>query len=60
MELLEKLRAAVAWLKTCPVWQKPQAAEAALDKALEVIESMDARIDALERGKHGEDQSGRR
>lgn len=53
MELLEKLRAAVAWLKTCPVWQKPQAAEAALDKALEVIESMNARIDALERGKHG-------
>lgn len=51
---LDKLRAAVAWVKTCPVWQKAQAAESALDKALEVIESLDARLDALERGKHGE------
>lgn len=55
---MEKLRVAVAWLKTCPIWQKGQAAEAALDKALEVIESMDARLDALERGKHGENKSG--
>lgn len=55
---LEKLRAACAWLKTCPVWQKPQAAEAALDKALEVIEFLSMRVDALERGSNGEAKSG--
>lgn len=54
MAQIEKLNAAIAWLKTCPVWQKPQAAESALEKALEVIENMESRIDALERGRHGE------
>lgn len=50
---LDKLRVAIAWLKTCPVWQKAAAAESALDKALEVFEQLDARLDALERGKGG-------
>lgn len=51
---MEKLRAKIAWLKTCPVWQKAQAAEAALDEALAVMESLQQRIDALERGKYGQ------
>ena len=55
---MDKLRAAVAWLKTCPMWQKPQAAEAALDKALEVIEGLESRIDALERGQGGKTEGG--
>lgn len=54
---MDKLRAAVAWLKTCPVWQKAEAAESALDKALEVIEGLDSRIDALERGQDGKTES---
>lgn len=54
---IEKLQAAIAWLKTCPAWQKPQAAEAALDKAVEVIADMESRIDALERGNHGQNES---
>lgn len=52
---MEKLRLKIAWLKTCPVWQKAHAAEAALDEALAVIESLNQRIDALERGKDGKD-----
>lgn len=51
--MLDKLKAKIAWVKTCPVWQKAQAAEAALDEALVVIESLDKRIDALERGSNG-------
>lgn len=53
MPELEKLRAAVAWVKTCPMWQKAQAAESALDKALDVLEIINERIDALERGSNG-------
>lgn len=54
---MDKLRAALAWLKSCPVWQKPQAAEAALEKALAVLESMDKRLTALEGGNDGKTES---
>lgn len=54
---MEKLRVAVAWVKTCPAWQKLQAAEAALDKALEVLDCLNKRIDALEGGSSGKNQS---
>lgn len=50
---LEKLHAKVAWVKTCPPWQKIQAAEAALEEALKVLDSLDKRLDALERGSNG-------
>lgn len=50
---MDKLRAKIAWLKTCPMWQKAHAAEAALDEALAVIEILNQRLEALERGKHG-------
>jgi hypothetical protein len=53
-----KLRAAVAWLKDCPPWQKLAAAEDALDKALEALDEIESRIAALERGDHGEGQGG--
>jgi hypothetical protein len=53
---LAKLRASLAWLKTCPVWQKADAAEAALGKALGILVILDARLDALERGGNGNSQ----
>jgi len=60
MDDLAKLRSALAWLKTCPPWQRLAAAESALDKVLDVMGEMNARLDALERGgKHGEGEGGR-